>query len=183
MDNKRNSLNLAAKICSYICPWTLSVPGSSQFSLKNMLGYLSLDIICSSKPTVFLELRCRKTVRFSGQIMSVDKYPSIFSCQMKAIVYVFTKSVDSNFWYVLIGSRNLEYPWVFTVLRLERKMARHFAKVSEEEIVAIIETEFFYPSDLVNTKTTMPLRVGEEQWIYTSTLCILVYIHHYSPPL
>ena len=35
---------------------------------------------------------------------------------------------------VLIGSRNLQYPWVFTVLRTERKMARRFAKVSEEEI-------------------------------------------------
>ena len=53
-----------------------------------MLGYLSLDIICSSKLTVFLELRSRKTVRFSGQIMSADKYPSIFSRQMKAIVYI-----------------------------------------------------------------------------------------------
>ena len=35
---------------------------------------------------------------------------------------------------------------------------------AEEEI----ETSFFYPSDLVNTKTTIPLRVGEERWIYTS---------------
>ena len=41
-------------------------------------------------------------------------------------------------------------------------MARGFAKVSEEEI----EEAFFYPSDLVNTKTTIPLRVGEELWIY-----------------
>ena len=53
-----------------------------------MLGYLSLDIICSSKLTVFLELRSRKTFRFSEQIMSADKYPSIFSRQMKAIVYL-----------------------------------------------------------------------------------------------
>ena len=48
-------------------------------------------------------------------------------------------------------------------------MARRFANVLEEEI----EEAFFYPSDLVNTKTTIPLRV-------------LVYIHHYShnsPPL
>ena len=45
---------------------------------------------------------------------------------------------------------------------MERKIARRFAKVSEEEI----KTAFFYPSDLVNTKTTIPLRVGEEQWIY-----------------
>ena len=49
-------------------------------------------------------------------------------------------------------------------------MERRFAKVSEEEI----EEAFFYPSDLVNTKTTILLRAGEERWIYT---------HHYSPPL
>ena len=57
-------------------------------------------------------------------------------------------------------------------------MTRRFAKVSEE-----IKTAFFYPSDLVNTKTTIPLRVGEERWIYTSTLRVSEYIHHYSPPL
>ena len=45
-------------------------------------------------------------------------------------------------------------------------MARRFTKVSEEEI----GEAFFYPSDLVKTKTTIPLRVGEERWIYTSTL-------------
>ena len=53
-------------------------------------------------------------------------------------------------------------------------MARRFAKVSEEEI----KISFFYPSDLVNIK-----RVGEERWIYTSTLRFSVYIHHCSPPL
>ena len=53
-------------------------------------------------------------------------------------------------------------------------MARRFAKVSEEEI----KVAFFYPSDLVNTK-----RVGEERWIYISTLRVSGYIHHYSPPL
>ena len=40
-------------------------------------------------------------------------------------------------------------------------MARRFAKISEEGM----KTAFFYPSDLVNTKTTIPLSVGEEQWI------------------
>jgi len=35
-------------------------------------------------------------------------------------------------------------------------MACRFAKnVSEEEIVAINKVAFFYPSDLVNTKTTI----------------------------
>ena len=38
-------------------------------------------------------------------------------------------------------------------------MARRFRKVSEEEI----EEAFFHPSDLVNTKRTIPLRVGEER--------------------
>ena len=57
---------------------------------KNMLGYLSLDIICSSKLIVFLELRSRKIVRFSEQIMSKDKYPSTFSRQMEAIVSYIT---------------------------------------------------------------------------------------------
>ena len=37
-------------------------------------------------------------------------------------------------------------------------MARRFAKVSEEEIE---EAFFFYPSDSVNTKTTIPFMVGE----------------------
>ena len=57
-DNKHNSLHLALKICS---------------------DNFFLDIICSSKLIVFLELRSRKTVRFSEQTMSPDKYPSIFS--------------------------------------------------------------------------------------------------------
>ena len=65
-------------------------------------------------------------------------------------------------------------------------MARRFAKVSEEEIVAINEAAFCHPSDSVNTKTTIPLRVGEERWIYTSTFHVSVYIHHclspYPPP-
>ena len=61
---------------------------------------------------------------------------------------------------------------MFTVLRTERKMAHRFVKGLEEEI----EEVSFYPSDLVNTKATTPLRVGEERWIYTSTLRISVYI-------
>ena len=62
-------------------------------------------------------------------------------------------------------------------------MARRFAKVSEEKPMAINEVAFFYPPDVVSTKTTIPLRVSEERWIYTSALRISVYIHHYSPLL
>ena len=45
----------------------------------SMIGYLSADIICSEKRTVFRERSSRKTVSFKEQIMSKDKYPSIFS--------------------------------------------------------------------------------------------------------
>ena len=53
-----------------------------------MLGYLSADIICSEKQTVFRERSSRKTVSFEEQIMSKDKYLSIFSAQMEAIVFI-----------------------------------------------------------------------------------------------
>ena len=44
--------------------------------------------MAGTKLTVFLEVRSRKPVRFWEQIMSADKYPRIFSRQMKAIVYL-----------------------------------------------------------------------------------------------
>jgi len=44
-----------------------------------MLGYLSADIICSERRTVFRERSSRETVSFGEQTMSKDKYPSIFS--------------------------------------------------------------------------------------------------------
>ena len=55
-------------------------------SSKNMLGYRSLDIIFSVKQTVFraamvegnCKLRFQKTVRFSEQIMSEERFWSIF---------------------------------------------------------------------------------------------------------
>ena len=47
-----------------------------------------MDIICSSKLTVFLKLCSRKTVRFLEKIKSMDKYPSIFSHQMKTTAYL-----------------------------------------------------------------------------------------------
>ena len=53
-----------------------------------MLGYLSADIICSGKRTVFLERSSKKTAGFEEQIMSKDKYPSMFSGQMEAIVFI-----------------------------------------------------------------------------------------------
>jgi len=64
---------------------------------ENMLGYLSADIICSLKLTVFLELRSRETVHFSEQIMSADKYQGKISRQMEATVHVLKLS---TLWYL-----------------------------------------------------------------------------------
>ena len=58
------------KISLDICPWTLSVPQRSQF---------------------FSSYGSRKTVRFSEQMISVEKYPSIFSRHMEAITYIYTQ--------------------------------------------------------------------------------------------
>ena len=54
-----------------------------------MLGYLSADIICFEKQTVFRERSSRKTVNFEEQIMSKDKYQSTVLRQMEAIVFIY----------------------------------------------------------------------------------------------
>ena len=53
-----------------------------QFDFKNLLGYLSLDIISS------LSLSFPRAVRSSEKIQSANKYPSIFSCQIEAVYLV-----------------------------------------------------------------------------------------------
>ena len=64
-DNKDNSLHLGRK-----------------YARISVLGhYLFLEAHS------FLEPRSQKTVRFSEQIMSADKYPSICSRQVEAVVY------------------------------------------------------------------------------------------------
>ena len=62
-----------------------------------MPGYLSLNIICSLKLTVFLELRFRKTVSFKQQMMSRYKYPCIFSLKMEAIIYEYHSKALHNY--------------------------------------------------------------------------------------
>ena len=66
----------------------------------------TLNIICSSKLTVFLELRSRKTVRFSKPITSTDKYPSIFSRQMKAFVYLFCRNSNNGITFTKTKARS-----------------------------------------------------------------------------
>ena len=84
---------------------------------ENMLGYLSLNIIF-----VAHSLRSRKTVRFSEQIMSADKYPSIFSSQMEAIFYlVYTTQVNNYFPCTLIGQLGGDQPRTVHLRAAEEK--------------------------------------------------------------
>ena len=53
-----------------------------------MQGYLSADIICSEKQTVFRDCSSRETVSYEEQKKSKDKYPSIFSPQTEASVFI-----------------------------------------------------------------------------------------------
>ena len=52
-----------------------------------------LGLICPEKQTVFREGSWRKTVSFEEQIMSKDKYSSIFLPQMEAIVFIILQMV------------------------------------------------------------------------------------------
>ena len=59
------------------------------YLLRKYARYFPTDmIICSEKRKVFREHSSRKTVSFKEQIMSKEKYLSIFSPQMEAIVFI-----------------------------------------------------------------------------------------------
>ena len=81
-----------------------------------MLGYLSLDIICSSKLTVFLELCSRKTVRFSEQIRCGQISEHIFApnegyCLYSVVLCYLTVVVDQEFSSQLSGALLLFFRW------------------------------------------------------------------------
>ena len=60
------------------------IHGLGFFWRENMLGYLSVP----SSEQFFRERSSRKTVSYEEQIISKDKYPSIFSPQMESIVFI-----------------------------------------------------------------------------------------------
>ena len=74
-----------------------------------MLEYLSADIICFEYGTVFRERSSRKTVSYEEHIMSKDKYPSIFSPQMEAIVFIILQIFYATRAVLKMG----EYPRLF----------------------------------------------------------------------
>ena len=85
-----------------------------------MLGYLSADIICSEKRTVFRERSSRKTVSYEEQIMSEDKYPSLFSPQMETTVFIILQIFFATRTILKIGE------YINNSLHLARKYAKIF---------------------------------------------------------
>ena len=61
-----------------------------------MLRYLSAEVICSEKRTVFRERSSRKTVSFDEQIMSKDKYLSIFLKSNGGYCVYYPSNIFSN---------------------------------------------------------------------------------------
>ena len=70
-----------------------------------MLGYLSADIICSKKRTVIES----ESVNYEEQIMSKDKYQSIYSPQMEAIILI----ILQIFFAMRTVLKIREYPPIF----------------------------------------------------------------------
>ena len=69
---------------------------------KNILGFSSTDIICSTKLAVFWERSLRKTVNIKGQIhvMSKDKYLCIFCAKWRLLCFLSLKYFcnTGSFW-------------------------------------------------------------------------------------
>ena len=87
-----------------------------------MFGYLSADIICTEKRTVFRERSSRNTVSYEEQIMSKDKYPSIFSRQMATIVFIILQIFFATRAVLKIGE------YINNSLHLARKYAGIFVR-------------------------------------------------------
>ena len=115
---------------------------NSRHLAENMLGYLSADIICSEKRTVFRERSSRKTVSFEEQIMSKDKYPSIFSPLMEAIVFIILQIFFATRNIFKIGEYLTIIPWArvgyLTIILRARggyiNNSRHLARKYIEDI-------------------------------------------------
>ena len=82
----------------------------ASFCQRNMLRYLSADIICSTKRTVFGERGLRNTVSFEEEILSRDKCPSIILRQMEAIAFIILPIFRSTRAVLKIGECHLDMP-------------------------------------------------------------------------
>ena len=124
-------------------------------------SYLGTDLILGHY--LFLELRSRKTVRYSEQIMSADKYSRIFSPQMEAIVYlVYTTQVNSAFRGLWLVTSEVISKY-FSPPSSSRERNLNFRPLVTHKITFRSAN---YSACVVYTKSFIRLT---EWWIYTST--------------
>ena len=131
-----------------------------------MLRYLSLDIICSSKLTVFLELRFRKTLRFSEQIMSADKNLSIFS------VIISSYPASPRRITVLVNFQGIVFifsgePPQIVIFSLPEHAAKNFFPTSKISAQEIRHQYFLICSNLTIMAHIMGLGHQSESWKIT----------------
>jgi len=91
-----------------------------------MLGYLSEDIIYSKKHAVFWEHSTRKTVSFKEQIMSKDKNPSVFSCQMETNVFHILQIFFTTHVVLKIEEYRLDTPQFFMKFIIQERWWKKF---------------------------------------------------------
>ena len=113
-----------------------------------MLEYLSADIIGSEKRIVFRERSSRKTVSYEEQIMSKDKYPSLFSPKIEAIVFIilqifFALCVVLKIWEHINNSRHLarKYARIFLHGHYLFREANSFPRAKLEENCELLRTD------------------------------------------
>ena len=107
-DNKHNSLHLTLKICSDICPWILSFPQSSQFSLSfalktvcpqtNVLAYFAANgSYCFLSPS-------SSSLIFVSHINTVTLPPisEHSKCETQVVDYENLDHIGSKFWLISI---------------------------------------------------------------------------------
>ena len=78
---------------------------------------------------------------------------------------------------LLVGCKMIRYYAEFSACQKRCQVISHSLPLNVCNSVNKLPTkwQFYFPTDLVNTKTTIPLGVGEQH--------VSVYIHHYSPHL
>ena len=118
-----------AKICQDICPRTLSA--------------------CFKKCTVYRERSSRKTVSFEEQIMSKEKYPSVFSPQMEVDVFITLKIFFAMCTVLKIG----EFSRIFPSFSRSRDAFRPIAR--ERKYLMDYDTRIFLSATVSGPFSTL----------------------------
>lgn len=103
-----------------------------------------MDIICSEKQIVFWGLSSVKTVSFMEQIMSKDKYLSLFSSQMEAFVFIIFQMFFVTCKILKIGQYHSDIPQFQLVHTLYTVTWCNTDQLPVSKIIPWIENSYIY---------------------------------------